>query len=195
MTTCNTTQPIEFFSAIRESHHKNSDHCLFTLLSNIGYIDCAPAKSGVRRENLINILATHDAPSVFFCVTASQHLSFEAVFAYTYSMVPLAELPKGRLVSLMSSILTSASVTALSECENSGGDSLYYIKEIATMATIPTPTHFKFVFLSVKRADLNAIPSRVETIAPDEHNARSTLSRDFVLLFAGRLPVQEVRHV
>jgi hypothetical protein len=63
------------------------------------------------------------------------------------------------------------------------------------MATIPTPTHFKFVFLSIKRADLDAIPCRTEAIAPDEHCARSGLSRDFVLFFAGRLPVQEVHHV
>nr|WP_244170899.1 host cell division inhibitor Icd-like protein [Xenorhabdus miraniensis] len=28
-------------------------------------------------------------------------------------------------------------------------------------------------------------------MVPDEHYARSTLSRDFVLLFAGRLPVSE----
>ncbi|MDC9597207.1 host cell division inhibitor Icd-like protein [Xenorhabdus anantnagensis] len=166
------------------------------LLVDFGYIDPASAKSGVRRENLSKeYKATHDAPSVFFCVTASQHLPFKAVFAYTYSMVALSELPKGRLVSLYASILTSVSVTALSERENSGGDSFTKYKEIATMATIPTPTHFKFVFLSIKRADLDAIPSRIEAIAADEHNARSALSRDFVLLFAGRLPVQEVRHV
>ncbi|MBI6549937.1 host cell division inhibitor Icd-like protein [Xenorhabdus sp. VLS] len=60
---------------------------------------------------------------------------------------------------------------------------------------MPTQTHFKFVFLSVKRADLAATPSRIEAIAQDEHCARSVLSRDFVLLFAGRLPVQEVRYV
>ncbi|WP_232370280.1 host cell division inhibitor Icd-like protein [Xenorhabdus lircayensis] len=49
--------------------------------------------------------------------------------------------------------------------------------------------------MSVKRADLAATPSRIEAIAQDEHCARSVLSRDFVLLFAGRLPVQEVRYV
>ncbi|MBC8948414.1 MULTISPECIES: host cell division inhibitor Icd-like protein [Xenorhabdus] len=162
---------------------------------DFGYIDLAPAKSGVRRENLNQYTATHDAPSVFFCVTASQHLSFEAVFAYMYSMVMLAELPKGRLVSVCASILTSVSVTTLSERENSGGDSVNIHTEIATMATIPTPTHFKFVFLSIKRADLDATPSRIAAIASDEHNARSMLSRDFVLFFAGPLPVQEVRHV
>ncbi|CDH32518.1 host cell division inhibitor Icd-like protein [Xenorhabdus bovienii] len=170
-------------------------NCL-PLLVGFGYSDRAPAKSGVRRENLNKQQeATHDAPSVFFCVLASQHLSFKALFAYTYSLVMLAGLPKGRLVSFCASILTPVSVTALSERENSGGDSFIKQKEIATMATIPTQTHFKFVFLSVKRADETATPCRIEAIAPDEHCARSVLSRDFVLFFAGRLPVQEVRHV
>ncbi|WP_323861211.1 host cell division inhibitor Icd-like protein [Xenorhabdus szentirmaii] len=63
------------------------------------------------------------------------------------------------------------------------------------MATIPTQTHFKFVFLSVKRADLSATPCRIEAIAPDEYCARSSLSGDFILFFAGRLPVQGGRHV
>ncbi|WP_306309633.1 host cell division inhibitor Icd-like protein [Xenorhabdus yunnanensis] len=187
---------IEFFEPISESCHGNSDHCLFTLLSNIGYIDPAPAKSGVRIGTLNkNYTATHDAPSVFFCVLASQHLSFKVLFAYTYSMVMLAGLPKGRLVSVYASSSNPVSVTTLSEIGTSGGDFVKVHTEIATMATIPTPTHFKFVFLSVKRADETATPCRIEAIAPDEHCARSVLSRDFVLFFAGRLPVQEVRHV
>ncbi|MGJ0626423.1 host cell division inhibitor Icd-like protein [Xenorhabdus bovienii] len=187
---------VEFFEPISESYHGNSDHCLFTLLSNIGYSDPAPAKSGVRIETLNKQQeATHDAPSVFFCVLASQHLSFKALFAYMYSMVMLAGLPKGGLVSFCASSLNPVSVTALSEIETSGGDSFIKQKEIATMATIPTQTHFKFVFLSIKRADLDAAPSRIATIATDEHCARSVLSHDFVLFFAGRLPVQEVRHV
>ncbi|MDE9569603.1 host cell division inhibitor Icd-like protein [Xenorhabdus bovienii] len=170
-------------------------NCL-PLLVDFGYSDLAPAKSGVRRENLNKkYTATHDAPSVFFCVLASQHLSFKALFAYTYSLVMLAGLPKGRLVSVYASILTPVSVATLSERENSGGDFVKVHTEIATMATIPTQTHFKFVFLSVKRVDLDAVPNRIATIASDEHCARSVLSRDFVLLFAGRLPVQEVLHV
>ncbi|WP_262500069.1 host cell division inhibitor Icd-like protein [Photorhabdus heterorhabditis] len=174
------------------SHHKNSDHCLFTLSSNIGYIDDAPAKSGVRRGNLNILKATHDAPSVFFYVAASQHLSSKALLAYMYSMVMLAELPKGRLVSFSTSISTSVSVTAPIERGNSSGDSLEKLKEIIVMMTIPAPTHFKFVFLSIKRSDATAKPCRIEATAPHEHSARLMLACDYILLFAGRVSVQGV---
>ncbi|OTA17429.1 bacteriophage protein [Xenorhabdus beddingii] len=160
-----------------------------------GYIDPAPEKSGVRIETLNQLSATHDAPSVFFCVTAPLHLPFKAEFAYMYSMVARSRQLSGWLVSDNTSSLNLVCVTTLIEIETSGGDSSKLLSEIATMATILTPTHFKFVFLSIRRADLDAAPSRIATIASDEHNARSVLFRDFILFFAGRLPVQEVRHV
>ncbi|MBE8614955.1 Ash-like/host cell division inhibitor Icd-like protein, partial [Morganella morganii] len=72
--------------------------------------DPAPAKSGVRRGNLNNILATYDAPSVFFCVRAYAHLQ-NTVLCRPDSMVALAGQPPGWLVSLMSSISTPVSVT------------------------------------------------------------------------------------
>ncbi|CDH07747.1 Bacteriophage protein (fragment) [Xenorhabdus bovienii str. oregonense] len=169
-------------------------NCL-PLLVGFGYSDPAPAKSGVRIETLNQLSATHDAPSVFFCVLASQHLSFKVDSAYTYSTAMLAGQPKGWLASDNVSSLNPASVATPIEIETSGGDSSKLLSEIATMATIPTQTHFKFVFLSVKRADETATPCRIEAIASDEHCARSVLSRDFVLFFACRLPVQEVRHV
>ncbi|WP_340617383.1 host cell division inhibitor Icd-like protein [Xenorhabdus entomophaga] len=62
------------------------------------------------------------------------------------------------------------------------------------MMTIPTQTHFKFLFLSIKRSDLAAIPCHIETTAPNEYNARMMLVRDYILLFAGRLPVQGAHH-
>ncbi|WP_426576563.1 host cell division inhibitor Icd-like protein [Xenorhabdus stockiae] len=171
------------------------DKMCLPLLVDFGYIDPASAKSGVRICTLRIEKATYDAPSVFFYVTASQHLPFKAAFAYTYSMVARSRQLSSWLVSFSTSSANLVCVTAPIEICTSCGDSLEKEKEIATMATIPTPTHFKFVFLSIKRADLDAIPSRIEAIAADEHNARSTLSRDFVLFFVARLPVQEVRHV
>lgn len=54
---------------------------------------------------------------------------------------------------------------------------------------------FTFRFLAVRRSDLNDRPHRESVTAPDELTARRLLVRDFVLLFAARLPVQEVRHV
>lgn len=65
------------------------------------------------------------------------------------------------------------------------------------MATPLTPSHpqFTFLFLAVRRADLRALPHREAITAPDEISARRLLARDYVLAFAGRLPVQGGRHV
>ena len=61
------------------------------------------------------------------------------------------------------------------------------------MATTLTPSHpqFVFVFAAVRRADRT--PRMLRTVAGDEHAARLSLVRDYVLSFAGRLPVAEVR--
>lgn len=58
-----------------------------------------------------------------------------------------------------------------------------------------TQTQFKFLFLAVNRANMSSLPHRETVTAPDELTARRLLARDFVLLFAGRIPVQEANHV
>lgn len=160
----------------------------------LGYSDPAPAKSGVRFRSLNNILATHDAPCVFFCVCACVHLQ-NTVSYRSDSMVALAGQPSGWLVSLMSSTANPVSVTTLNEFRSSGSDFVCNIKEIIVMMAIPARTQFKFLFLAVKRADSTDIPHRVETTAPDEQAARLMLVADYILAFAGRVPAQEVAHV
>ena len=61
------------------------------------------------------------------------------------------------------------------------------------MATILTPSHpqFVFVFAAVRRADRKPRICMLRTVAGDEHAARRSLVRDYVLSFAGRLPVVE----
>ncbi len=63
------------------------------------------------------------------------------------------------------------------------------------MATTLTPSHpqFVFVFAGVRRADRKPRICMLRTVAGDEHAARLSLVRDYVLSFAGRLPVAEVR--
>ncbi|ECA5828289.1 host cell division inhibitor Icd-like protein [Salmonella enterica subsp. enterica serovar Hvittingfoss] len=63
------------------------------------------------------------------------------------------------------------------------------------MATTPTQTHPKFIFyfLAVRRADLHDIPHREAIAAPDELTARRSLVGRYVLSFAGRIPVLEVK--
>lgn len=166
------------------------DNHLF-LSSDVRYSDRAPAKSGVRIETLKLLKATHDAPSVFFCVRAHAHLK-NTVLCRPDSMVALAGQPSGWLVSFSTSSLNPVSVTTPIEIETSGGDSFDKLKEIIVMMAIPAQTQFKFLFLAVKRADSTDIPHRIEATAPNEHSARLLLVRDYILSFAGRLPVREV---
>ncbi|MEX5880778.1 host cell division inhibitor Icd-like protein [Proteus vulgaris] len=158
----------------------------------VGYSDQALAKSSARIGVLNLYKATHDAPSVFFCVNAYAHL-LNAVLYRTESMVAAAEQPKGWLVSLYASNANSTVVTT-PEIGVSGGDSLVLYKEIIVMMATPTQTQFKFLFLSIKRSDTTAKPCRITITAPNEHDARLMLVRDYILSFAGRLPVKEVAH-
>ncbi|MBD2809927.1 ash family protein [Xenorhabdus sp. Vera] len=186
-----TTRGIEFSESINKNHHgRNRTHYLFTLSSNIGYIDFAPAKSGVRICTLNNNnTATYDALSVFFCVTASQHLPFRSVLTYTYSMVMLAGQPSGWLVSVCASSANPASVTASIEICTSRGDSVNIHTEIATMATTLTPTHFKFVFLNAKRSEATfragLYPSLYKVILAKSSQHYSEELHDFFSLVCG----------
>ena len=63
------------------------------------------------------------------------------------------------------------------------------------MATILAPSYpqFVFVFAAIRRADRKPRVCMLRTVAGDERTARLSLVRDYVLSFAGRLPVTEVR--
>ncbi|AUU15869.1 TPA: host cell division inhibitor Icd-like protein [Proteus mirabilis] len=158
----------------------------------VGYSDQALAKSSVRIGVLNQLLATHDAPCVFFCVHAYAH-PLNAVLYRAESMVAAAEQPKGWLDSSNSSNANSTVVTT-PEIGVSSGDSLTKLLEIIVMMATPTHTQFKFLFLSIKRSDTTAKPCRIAVTASNEHDARLMLVRDYILSFAGRLPAQEVAH-
>lgn len=72
------------------------------------------------------------------------------------------------------------------------------VNEAATMVNAnpcPYPL-FIWLFAAVSRADLtDHTPHMVRIAAPDELTARRSLVGRYVLSFAGRIPVQEVRHV
>jgi len=84
---------------------------------------------------------------------------------------------------------------ATSEIGVSGGSNNRYSMEAAVMATILTPSYpqFVFVFAAVRRADRKPRVFMLRAVAGDERAARRALVRDYVLSFAGRLPVVEVR--
>lgn len=64
------------------------------------------------------------------------------------------------------------------------------------MATTLTSSHpeFVFVFAAIRRADRKPRICMLRTVADDEHTARRSLVREYVLSFAARLPVAEVCH-
>lgn len=165
---------------------------LFLPLSeNACYLSPVAAKSVTGRENPCMLLATPDAMiyRVFFCVDATVQ-PFKAVLIRIESMVALAGQLSGWPVSSNAGILTPVSVTTPYERENSGGDSIKLLLEFIAMMTIPTPNHpkFRFRFLA-----LCATGSAIVYItAPTEREARAMSPAGFVMVFAGRLPVQGV---
>lgn len=159
----------------------------------VGYSKNALAKSSVRICTLNQLTATHDAPSVFFCVNAYAHL-LNAVLYRAYSMMALVRQPNGWLDSVNSSSANLANVITHIEICTSGDDSLVKLTEIIVMMATPTQTQFKFLFLSIKRSDTTAKPCRIAVTASNEHDARLMLVRDYILSFAGRLPAIGGKH-
>ncbi|MCO4147666.1 MULTISPECIES: host cell division inhibitor Icd-like protein [Enterobacteriaceae] len=172
----------------------------------------AVAKSAAGRENPSNPSAIPDAPCVFFCVAinaterqikvwcadirAGVTLSLLPVFVHyaVMSMVAQAGQPSGWPVFDGAGILTPVWAIAI-ERENSGDSNNLLSIGGCLMATILTPSHpqFIFVFAAVRRADRKHRICMLRTVAGDEHTARLSLVSDYVLSFAGRLPVAEVR--
>lgn len=64
---------------------------------------------------------------------------------------------------------------------------------MATVRVFSRPL-FTFLFLAVRRADLRALPHREAVTAANEHHVSRLLARDYVLVFAGRLPAREVSY-
>ena len=161
------------------------------------YSFLAVAKSTAGICSPCNSMATPDAPCVFFYVVAQAH-PFFGLWCLHLSpcqiMVIRAGQPSGWPVFIEAGIPTPVRVTT-HERRNSGGGNNRYSMEVATMATTLTPSHpqFVFVFAAVRRADRTPRICMLRTVAGDEHAARLSLVRDYVLSFAGRLPVAEVR--
>ncbi|HFQ3060737.1 host cell division inhibitor Icd-like protein [Enterobacter sp. UPMP2061] len=157
----------------------------------------AVAKSAAGICSPCNSMATPDAPCVFFYVVAQTHPFFGLWCLHRGScqiMVVRAGQPSGWPVSIEAGTANPVRATTHEICSSGGGDNRYSM-EVALMATTLTPSHpqFVFVFAAVRRADRKPRICMLRTIAGDEHAARLSLVRDYVLSFAGRLPVAEVR--
>ncbi|OKP27550.1 host cell division inhibitor Icd-like protein [Serratia fonticola] len=161
------------------------------------------AKSAAGRGNPCNLKAIPDALCVFFCIVALTHLKFlvwcsqgsrgvilACVHHHHGVMVVQAGQLSGWPVSFRAGISTLVWATTNYERGNSGGSFLSYLKEVAAMATTPICSHpqFTYLFLAVRRADIQAIPQRIQITADSQQAARRALVREYVLAFAGRLP-------
>ncbi|HBT4994301.1 TPA: ash family protein [Klebsiella pneumoniae] len=161
------------------------------------YSFLAVAKSTAGICSPCNSMATPDAPCVFFYVVAQTHPFFGLWClhrGFCQIMVVRAGQPSGWPVSIEAGTANPVRATTHEICSSGGGDNRYSM-EAAIMATILTPSHpqFVFVFAAVRRADRQPRICMLRAVAGDEHAARLSLVRDYVLSFAGRLPVAEVR--
>ena len=170
---------------------------LTVVISRYSFSAVAKSAAGIGVPR--NSMATPDAPGVFFFVVAQAHpfSGLWCLFIHHGSskiMVVRAGQPSGWPVSIEAGYANPARA-ATSEIGVSGGSSNRYSMEAAIMATILTPSYpqFVFVFAAVRRADRKPRICMLRTVAGDEHAARLSLVRDYVLSFAGRLPVAEVR--
>lgn len=161
------------------------------------YSFLAVAKSTAGICSPCNSMATPDAPCVFFYVVAQTHPFFGLWClhrGFCQIMVVRAGQPSGWPVSIEAGTANPVRATTHEICSSGGGDNRYSM-EVAPMATTLTPSHpqFVFVFAAVRRADRKPRICMLRTVAGKEHTARLSLVRDYVLSFAGRLPVAEVR--
>ena len=161
------------------------------------YSFLAVAKSKAWICSPCNSMATPDAPCVFFYVVAQTHPFFGLWClhrGFCQIMVVRAGQPSGWPVSIEAGTANPVRATTHEICSSGGGVNRYSM-EVAPMATTLTPSHpqFVFVFAAVRRADRQPRICMLRAVAGDEHAARLSLVRDYVLSFAGRLPVAEVR--
>lgn len=66
---------------------------------------------------------------------------------------------------------------------------------MADSQSTQTRPKYQYRFLALYRADSAATPCRLSVEAYTEQEARQVLVPHFILSFAGRLPVEAVRHV
>ena len=166
-------------------------------VSRYSFAAVAKSTAGIGVPN--NFKATRHAPCVFFYVVAQAHpfSGLWCLFVHQGSfliMVVRAGQPSGWPVPLKAGYANPVRA-ATREIGVSGGSFSNYFKEAAVMAIILTPSHpqFVFVFAAVRRADRKPRICMLRTVAGNEHAARLSLVRDYVLSFAGRLPVAGVR--
>ena len=192
-----------FETITRDGHHTCSNvfsesikkDLMFYIIPVYGYN--APAKSGAGIGVLEKYKATHDAPSVFFCVLTFAHPFFSAaviIRAACRVMVSWMGAEKSAPVTLYAGYANPVQLTT-SEIGVSGGGIKSQYKEAAIMATTPTQNpQFIWIIAAIRRDSQFVTVKIFHVTAVSEREARRTLVRDHVCFFAGRIRLTEVDH-
>lgn len=166
------------------------------LVDKLGYVYPAPHKTGAGIGLPVNRMATHDAPSVFFCVVSSVHLFFSGAGIIRVArkiMVGCVGASSEAPVTIRAGKTNSAQSTT-SKIGLFGGGLIPNRMEAAIMATIPTQNPQFIWLIAAVRRDMPTITAKIHHIAAEtEHEARQTLAREHVTFFAGRIRL-EVSH-
>ncbi|EMX1846514.1 host cell division inhibitor Icd-like protein [Klebsiella quasipneumoniae] len=153
----------------------------------------APAKSGAGIGLPVNRMATHDAPSVFFCVVSSVHLFFSGAGIIRFArkiMVGCVGASSEAPVTIRAGKTNSAQSTT-SKIGLFGGGLIPNRMEAAIMATTPTQNPQFIWLIAAVRRDMPTITAKIHHIAAEtEREARRTLARDHVCFFAGRIRLE-----
>lgn len=156
----------------------------------------APAKSGAGIGVPESLQATYDAPCVFFCVVNSVHHFFcvAGIIRAAYKiMVGWMGAEKSAPVSCNAGYANPVQSTT-SEIGVSGGGFQTQLQEAAIMATTPTQNpQFIWIIAAIRRDMPTTTPKIHHIAACSEHEARSSLVRDHICFFAGRIRL-EVAH-
>ena len=163
-------------------------------IANPVYGYSAPAKSGAGIGVLEKYKATHDAPSVFFCVVNLTHPFFSDASMIRVArkvMVGWVGAEQSAPESIQSGYANPAQSTT-SEIGVSGGGYQNHESEAAAMlATTPTQKPSFIWLIAAVRRDMPTITAKIHHIAAEsEHEARRTLARDHVCFFAGRIRLE-----
>ncbi|CAM8484249.1 Fructokinase [Citrobacter freundii] len=186
-------ESFETSTRVREGEFLESIKKGLPTIANPVYGYSAPAKSGAGIGVLVMLQATHDAPSVFFCVLASAHL-FPSDMAIAHVaqkvMVGWMGAERSAPVSCNAGYANPVQLTT-SEIGVSGGGNKSQLQEAAIMATTPTQNPQFIWLIAAVRRDMPTITAQIYHIAaPSEHEARRTLARDHVCFFAGRIRME-----
>ncbi|EKY4830837.1 host cell division inhibitor Icd-like protein [Enterobacter hormaechei] len=163
-------------------------------IANPVYGYSAPAESGAGIGLPVNRMATHDAPSVFFCAVSSVHLFFSGTGIIRVArkiMVGCVGASSEAPVTIRAGKTNSAQSTTSKIGLFGGGLIPNRMEAAAMLATTPTQNPQFIWLIAAVRRDMPTITAKIHHIAAEsEHEARRTLARDHVCFFAGRIRLE-----